>query len=123
MMYTQEQKQKICENVDKIKAYIQTLQPQLREWITIDFGEEKDYGWTREKECHLTVYEDEICGRIGGLKIVFDWDEGSSLSASVYRWFDYTIQLIENWQYIKKTLLEEIAKQQAIIDTINDFEI
>ena len=123
MMYTKEQKQKICENVDKIKAYIQTVQPQIRGWITVDFGDVKYYGDGPECECHLTVHPDEIYGRIGGLRIVFDWDEGSSLSASVYRWFDYTIQLIENWQYIKKTLLEEIAKQQATIDAILNFEV
>ena len=123
MMYTMEEKQKIRENVNAIMAYIQTLQPGLRDRITIDFGEIKTYGWERERECHLTVYPDEICGRIGGLRIVFSDDEGSSLCASVYRWFEYTIQLIQNWPEIKRQLIAEIEKQKKKLEDIKYFEV
>ena len=123
MMYTMEEKEKIRENVNAIIAYIQTLQPGLRDRITIDFGKWETYGWERERECHLTVYPNEICGRMGGLGIVFSEDEGSSLCASVYRWFGYTIQLIQNWPRIKQELLSEIEKQNQKLADIQNFTV
>ena len=123
MRFTKEQKIKMGENVDKIKAYIQTLQPQICDIITVDFGELKSYRFETERECHIYVDRDEIRGRIGGLQISFERQSNSSSSADVYNWLQYTWQLIESWQYIKRALLKEIEKRKAIIETIENFEV
>lgn len=124
MRFTKEQKIKMGENVDRIKAYIQTLQPQICDTITVDFGELKSYRFETERECHIYVDRDEIRGRIGGLQINFERESSSSSSsADVYNWLQYTWQLIENWQYIKRKLLEEIEKRKAIIEMIENFKV
>lgn len=124
MIYTQDQKKKIWENVDKIKAFIQTLQPQVLDRIAIDFGEMQTYRmFEREHECHLYVYRDSISGRIGGLPIAFEREESKSVSSNVYDYIDYTVKLIQNWSFIKGQLQAEIEKQHAAISAINNFEV
>ena len=124
MLYSKEEKQKIYDAIDQIKAYITTLQPQIRDKITIDFGPIETYAnHERESAYHLYVYQDDIFGRSGGLGISFAKKKNSSTSSTVYVWLDYTVALIENWPHIKKTLLNEIAKQNATIAAINSFKI
>ena len=124
MKYSQEEKQKIYNAVDQIKDYIATLQPEIRKYITIDFGSMETYGYEREYAYHISVHPDEITGRSSGLGIDFTNEvKSSSTRASVYTWLEYTVALIENWPYIKKTLLDEIAKQNATIAAINNFKI
>lgn len=124
MKYSQEEKQKIYNAVDQIKDYIATLQPEIREYITIDFGPMETYGYERECAYHISVHPDEITGRSGRLGIDFTNEvKSSSRRASVYTWLDYTVALIKNWPHIKKTLLDEIAKQNATIAAINNFKI
>lgn len=124
MLYSKEEKQKIYDAIDQIKAYITTLQPQIRNKITIDFGPIEIYAnYEREPAYHLYVYPDDISGRSGGLRISFTKEENSSTSSTVYVWLDYTVALIKNWPHIKKTLLDEIAKQNATIAVINNFKI
>lgn len=124
MLYSKEEKQKIYDAIDQIKAYITTLQPQIRDKITIDFGPIETYAnYERESAYHLYVYPDDISGRIGGLGISFAKKKNSSTSSTVYVWLDYTVALIENWPHIKKTLLNEIVKQNATIAAINSFKI
>ena len=124
MLYSKEEKQKIYDAIDQIKAYITTLQPQIRDRITIDFGPIETYAnYERESAYHLYVYPDDISGRSGGLGISFAKKKDSSTSSTVYVWLDYTVALIKNWPHIKKTLLDEIAKQNATIAAINNFKI
>lgn len=124
MLYSKEEKQKIYDAINQIKAYITTLQPQIRDRITIDFGPIETYAnYERESAYHLYVYPDDISGRSGGLGISFTKEENSSTSSTVYVWLDYTVALIKNWPHIKKTLLDEIAKQNATIAAINSFKI
>ena len=124
MLYSKEEKQKIYDAINQIKAYITTLQPQIRDRITIDFGPIETYAnYERESAYHLYVYPDDISGRSGGLGISFTKEENSSTSSTVYVWLDYTVSLIKNWPHIKKTLLDEVAKQNATIAAINNFKI
>lgn len=125
MLYTQEEKNKIYDSLDKIKAYIETLQPQIRDRITVDFGEVERYAdFSREKKFHLYVSKTSISGRSGGLGLDYTREEvSSSTRSTVYRWLDYATALIQNWQFIKREILNQITEQNATISAINNFEI
>ena len=125
MTYTQEEKNKIYSILDTIKEYLQTLQPQIRSEITVDFGKMKTYAnFDKEREFHLYIDKDEICGRSGGLYMTYERERvSSSTQSSIYAHFDYTTELIQNWQFIKKEILDKIALQNTTILAINNFEI
>lgn len=125
MMYTQEEKNKIHDNLDKIKEYLETLQPKIRDRITIDFGEMKTYAnFERERAFHLSVDKDTICGRSGGLGMEYTRERiSSSTRASIYDHFDYAVALIQNWQSIKMEINTQIAQQNTTIAAINSFEV
>lgn len=125
MMYTQEEKEKIRESLDKIKAYLESLQPQVRDRITVDFGPMKTYAnWDREQAYHLTLYSDDICARTGGLGLSFTREDiSSSTRSTVYNQFDFAVSLIENWHTIKNRILSEIESQRTRISSIHNFEI
>ena len=125
MMYTQEEKNKIYDNLDKIKEYLKTLQPKIRDRITIDFGEMKTYAnFERERAFHLSVDKDTICGRSGGLGMDYTRERIiSSTRASIYDHLDYAVELIQNWQFIKMEINTKIAQQNITIAAINNFEI
>lgn len=125
MMYTQEEKNKIHDNLDKIKEYLETLQPQIRERITIDFGEFKTYvNGDREKEFHLSVDKENISGRSGGLYMEYAREHtSSSTSASIYSRLDYAVALIQNWHHVKMEINTRIAQQNTTIAAINNFEV
>ena len=125
MMYTAEEKAKIHDNLDKIKIYLQTLQPQIRDRITIDFGNMKTYAnYDREREFHLTVGKNEICGRSGGLYMEYTRESiRSSTAASIYDHLDYAVELMNSWKSIKSEILSQIDEQNKSILVINNFEI
>ena len=125
MMYTQEEKNKIYDNLDKIKEYLETLQPKIRDRITIDFGEMKTYAnYERERKFHLYVDKREIYGRSGGLGMDYTRKSvRSSTRASIYDHLDYAVELIQNWQSIKMEINTKIAQQNIAIAAINNFEI
>lgn len=125
MLYTQEEKNKIYDNLDKIKEYLKTLQPKIRDEITVDFGEMKTYAnFNREREFHLSVDERDIYGRSGGLSMMYyRANLTSSTQASIYDHLDYAVGLIQNWQYIKTEILGKIGLQNATISAINNFEV
>lgn len=125
MVYTQAEKEKIYDNLDKIKAYLETLQPQIRDRITVDFGAMKTYAnWEREKEYHLSIDKTSICGRTGGLGLDYTKErESSSTRATMYDQLDYAVSLIQNWRDIKYHILTEIEYQNRTIKVINNFEI
>ena len=125
MTYTQEEKNKIYGILDTIKVYLQTLQPQIRSRITVDFGEMKTYAnFDRERKFHLYVDKNEIYGRSGGLGMVYDRERiSSSTQASIYDHLDYATELIQNWQSIKREILDKMAQQNTTITAINNFEI
>lgn len=125
MTYTQEEKNKIYGILDTIKAYLQTLQPQIRSRITVDFGEMKTYAnFDREKQFHLSISKDDISGRSGGLYMAYEREiPSSSTKASIYDHLDYATELIQSWQSIKREILDKIASQNATIVAINNFEI
>ena len=125
MLYTSEEKEKIRENLDKIKEYLEGLQPQVRDAITVDFGPMKTYvDWSREQEYHLTLSSNGISARTGGLGMGFTREHiGSSIFSTVYEHFDFAVALIENWQKIKRFILTEIDSQRASVNSIHNFEI
>lgn len=125
MLYTQEEKNKIHENLDKIKEYLETLQPKIRDRITVDFGAIKTYAYgDREREFHIFVEKDNIFGRTGGLCLEYTKEPiRSSTTASVYNWLEYAVALIQNWQFIKREILSKIAEQNETISAISNFEI
>ena len=125
MLYTQEEKNKIHENLDKIKEYIEALQPKIRGRITIDFGPMKTYAnWDREKAFHLYIEKNNICGRTGGLGLDYAREYvGSSTRSTIYSQYDYAVDLIQNWHNIKSQIIAEIENQNSMISAINDFEV
>lgn len=125
MMYTREEKAKIHENLDKIKAYLEEMCPQLRDKVTVDFGPVKTYAnFDREKAYHITVSKDGVYGRTGGLGIDFDkTDKGSSTRATAYEQLDYAVSLIQNWSIVKSTVNNAIKNQKQMLADIDNFEI
>lgn len=125
MLYTQEEKAKIYENLDRIKECLEMLQPRVRERITVDFGEMKTYAsWDREREYHLYLSKDAISGRSGGLGLDYTRERvSSSTRSTVYQHFDYAVALIKNWQYIKRTILSKLEEQNETLAAINNFEV
>lgn len=126
MMYTREEKNKIHENLDKIKEYLETLQPQVRDRIAIDFGEFKTYAdYSREKQFHLYIDKESIYGRVGGLGLDYSRieDKRYSIRSTVYAQFDYAVALIQNWQSIKREIVSQINAQNTTIAAINSFEV
>ena len=125
MLYTPSEKEKIRENLDKIKEYLESLQPQVRDKITVDFGQMKTYvDWSREQEYHLYIYSDDITARTGGLWMSFKREHiSSSTRSTVYDQFDFAVALLENWSKIKRFILTEIDSQRASISSIHNFEI
>ena len=125
MLYTPSEKEKIRENLDKIKEYLESLQPQIRDKITVDFGPMKTYAdWTREQAYHLYIYSDDITARTGGLWMSFKREDiRSSTKSTVYDQFDFAVALIENWHKINRFILNEIDSQRASVNSIHNFEI
>ena len=125
MLYTSEEKEKIRENLDKIKEYLEGLQPQVRDKITIDFGPIETYAdWSRENKYHLTLWSDNITARTGGLWMSFTREDiRSSTKSTVYEQFDFAVALIENWQKVKRFILAEMDSQRTSVNSIHNFEI
>ena len=124
MKYTNEERAKIYENLDKIKAYLDELRPNVRESITVDFGPIKTYAnFEREQAYHITVDKNEIRGRSGGLVFDFSNANKGTYETSAYTRLDYAVALIQNWGYVKSTVNTEIQNQKKMLDDINNFEI
>ena len=124
MQYTQEERAKIHENLDKIKSYLDDLRPQLRDDVTVDFGPIKTYAnFEREKAFHITVSKDRIGCRSGGLGFDFNRPEQSTYSATAYTQFDFAVSLIQNWFTVKSTVNNAIKEQERMFADINNFEI
>ena len=124
MQYTQEERQKIHENLDKIKNYFDNLRPQLRERVTVDFGPMKTYAnFEREKAFHITVDKDGIGCRSGGLGFDFSKAERSVYNATAYTQLDYAVSLIQNWFTVKSCINNAIKEQDRMLADIENFEV
>lgn len=124
MQYTQEERKKIRENLDKIKVYLDNLRPQLRERVTVDFGPMKTYvNFNREQAFHITVDKDGISCRSGGLGFDFSNEEKSAYNATAYTQLDYAVSLIQNWFTIKSCVNNAIKEQDRMLADIENFEI
>lgn len=124
MMYSKEEKEKIHENLDKIKLYLDCIRQDLREEVTIDFGPMKTYAnYSREQAYHITVSKDGISCRSGGLGFDFDDSFKSAYRVTLYTQFDFAVALIQNWFTVKSTVNNAIKEQQRMFECINNFEI
>ena len=124
MQYTQEERAKIHENLDKIKEYLDDLRPQLRDEVTVDFGPMKTYAnFDREQAFHITVGKNGISCRSGGLGFDFSRAEKSVYEATAYTQFDYAVSLIQNWSTVKSVVNNAIKAQERMFADINNFEI
>lgn len=124
MQYTQEEKAKIHENLDKIKNYLDDLRPQLRDGVTVDFGPMRTYAdFSREQAFHITVRKDEISCRTGGLWFDFSKPEKSAYRATAYTEYDFAVSLIQNWFTVKSVVNNAIKEQEKMFSDINNFEI
>lgn len=124
MQYTQEERAKIHENLDKIKNYLDDLRPQLRDGVTVDFGPIKTYAdFSREQAFHITVRKDGIGCRTGGLCFDFRKPEKSEYGATAYTEYDYAVSLIQNWFTVKSVVNNAIKEQERMFADINNFEI
>lgn len=124
MMYTKEEREKIYANIDKIKDYLDSLRPNVRESITVNFGPMKTYAnFDRESAYHITVDKNYIIGRSGGLVLDFKRKSERESRAPVYDRLDYAVSLIQNWVTIKMTINTAIQNQKQMLEDINNFEI
>lgn len=124
MMYTNEERAKIHENLDKIKEYLDSVRPNLREKVTVDFGPIQTYAdFSREHVYHITIGKDQLSGRMGGLGLDYDRNETSESRATVYERIDYAVALIQNWYTVKATVCTAIQNQKQMLSDINNFEI
>lgn len=124
MQYTQEERAKIHENLDKIKGYLDSLRPQIRDDITVDFGPMKHYiNSGAERAHHISVRKDGISCRTGGLGFDFSNGEKSAYNATAYNQIDYAVSLIQNWFTVKSTVNNAIKEQERMLTDINNFEI
>ena len=123
-MYSKEEREKIHSNLDKIKAYLDDIRPNLRERVTVDFGPVKTYAdWTREQAYHITVSKDGISCRAGGLGFDFSKAEFNCYNATAYSQMDYAVALIQNWHTVKSTVNTAIQNQKNTLNCIHNFEI
>ena len=124
MTYSKEEKEKIHENLDKIKLYLDCIRQDLRDSVTVDFGPMKTYAnYSRELAYHITVSKDGISCRSGGLGFDFDDPFKSAFRATAYSQFDFAVALIQNWFTVKSTVNNAIKEQQRMFECINNFEI
>lgn len=124
MQYTQEERAKIHENLDKIKNYLDGLRPQIRDDITVDFGPIKTYAdFSREPAYHITVGKEKIRCRTGGLCFGFRRPLPDEYGATAYTEYDYAVSLIQNWFTVKSVVNNAIKEQERMFADINNFEI
>lgn len=123
MLYTKQEQEKIHSNLDKIKAYIETMQPRIRDEVYINFGPTRTYvDGTKEKAFHITITRDDITCRTGDLCFDFCKKNGTR-ETTAYSRYDYAVSLIENWLHVKICLGTQIQNQERLIELINNFEI
>lgn len=124
MMYSNEEREKIHSNLDKIKDYLDSIRLNLRDRVTVDFGPVKTYAdWSREKAYHITVSKDSIICRSGGLGFDFSKPDPHGCNTTAYTQLDYAVSLIQNWFTIKSTVNNAIKEQERLFADINNFEI
>lgn len=124
MKYSNEEKEKIYSNLDKIKNYLDSIRHNLRDSVTIDFGPMKTYAnFNREQAYHLTVSKDDVSCRSGGLGFDFDNPARSAFRTTAYTQIDFAVSLIQNWFTVKSTVNNAIKEQERMIADINNFEV
>lgn len=132
MRFTNEEIQLMRDNTKQIEEYLKTLQPQLRDTVTVRFGDmterRGDYGFlVRETEYEICLNHRDLFGFAGGLRFEFAAPSSvkSSCATSVYAGFgiEYMAKLIRDWPYIKTKLLEAIDKQTAAVSCLKGFKV
>lgn len=126
MRYTDEEKQKIAECLDKIVTYIDTeVRPKMHEPIYVNISSANS----------ISIPDDgtPIRGNLNSLRVVFA-KEDENRSSSFYSYYsvysldsvaivDYVETLLTYWKAVKENILSQLDRQQRMLDTINNFEL
>ena len=133
MEFSQQEKELIKENAQKIKTYLETeIAPYLSKTIRIKFGGEytspRTFNTTSTYVLNIYAKGDEYLwtdyeGNSTPLKCSLTTKFGApdDLCATLSREGTYT--LIKEWKNIKNMLLNEVDKYKKSIDMLEHFEI
>lgn len=121
---TLEQQAQLRINMEKIKDYLKTIVPDMKEagfeYIDVSFN---------KGNCNVSLDNNgrvngHVNGRFGGFNIYFDEDEKLSRDAiAAWRKYDYCVDLLIEWHDVKRGFLEKIERQREINRLVYDFEI
>lgn len=133
MEFSQQEKDLIKENAQKIKTYLETeIAPYLSKTIRIKFDGEytspRTFNTTSTYVLNIYAKGDEfhwtdIDGNATDLKCALTTKFGApdDLCSTLSREGTYT--LIKKWKYIKKMLLNEVDKYKKSIDMLEHFKV
>lgn len=130
MLYTNEEYEMLKSNTKAIENYLRSLMPNLRDTIRVTFGEMTTrgrYGEIREPYYELVIKKDYLIGWAGFLKFEFsesavDWSGGTSVY-SKGSGSNFMASLINEWQIIKREILDSIQQQEAYVSAIKNFKL
>ena len=123
MKYTETEKQKIHENIEKIIAFLENITPHTLGNFSIKFNPTERYSldistygstttFTVWKGCN---YDLPFCKPTKHEeRTIFDDYEGT---------LDFAVDVLRHWDYIKTTFQEEIARQNETRKLLEDFKI
>lgn len=123
MTLTKEQKAKLKENCIAIRDYLKDLVKDCDTDIDlgVDFQRKKD-GHPMNISVRKSGNMITVSGFIGGLYIQFDGDECDYNRTLAWRYEEYGIELLTQWQPIKSRfnnlLKEEIATKKGIMEFV-----
>ena len=130
MTYTEQELQKISDNLHLIEEYLRNLSKQIpkRNAIQADFGKTKAYAGKYYPEPEHSIYvraNGDITFRTGGLYLGFSDETKGDNNDSIYTKgrLSYGVPIILHWQEIKARLNTQLAGLVKELDAINNFQI
>lgn len=133
MEFSQQEKELIKENAQKIKTYLETeIAPYLSKTIRIKFGGEytspRTFNTTSTYVLNIYAKGDEfhwtdIDGNATDLKCSLTTKFGAPDDLCVGHSREGTYTLIKEWKDIKNMLLNEVDKYKKSIDMLEHFEV
>lgn len=134
-MLNEQEYTKLVKNTVLIAEYLKEKLQEVREPISIRFGEEKAYGIATKKEYALNLGSGcaDVSANNGRIVFEFSHHEGQKTPAYYERVFLFDkrcfagekmmIHLILNWQEIRAELENQLRHQQYIREMIEDFKL
>ena len=130
MLYTNEEYEMLKSNTKAIENYLRNIMPNLRDGIRIPFGKMTTrgrYGEIKEPYYELVIKKDYLIGWAGCLKFEFSESAANQSSCtSVYsKGFgsEFMASLINEWQIIKRKVIDSIQQQEAYVSAIKNFKL